>query len=621
MKQSSTIFKRIITQNVPIVTGAVGTLPSVMNTSSILMMNNIQLFSTMTIRNKDSAMHCMQCEQTEQKNGVPSGCTVAGVCGKSPEVAHLQDGLVHALKGMSEVAAAARKVGIINSKLDRFLLTATFSTLTNVNFDAKYFYQAIPEAITLRNQVHEAYLAECRKQNIALVTFSSTVSWTPKSYTEDDIEKASVTVGLQERKAIVNNDEVFALQELIMYGLKGTAAYACHAMEAGKEDNSIYEQLHNLYAMLSRNEMDANKLVAAALEVGKVNVSVMALLDNAHTSRFGVPVPTPVNHAQITGKCILISGHDLVDLEHLLQQTAGKGINVYTHGEMLPAHGYPNLKNKFPHLVGHYGGPWQLQRTEYAAFPGAIIQSTNCIMEPKPSYKDRLFTTNSTGFPGVTHISADPVTGARDFTPVINKALAMEGFKTTKPAKNMLTGFGHDSVIGAAPAVLGAIEKGDLKKIVLIGGCDGNESERSYYTKLATGLPNSAAILTLGCGKYRILGKKDYGNIPNTAIPRVLDMGQCNDSYSAIKVASTLASVLQCGVNDLPLSIVLSWFEQKATAVLLSLLSLGVKNIRIGPNLPAYITPATLSVLSKNFGLMPIDAASPESDIKKIMNM
>lgn len=537
------------------------------------------------------------------------------------QVAHLQDGLVNALKGMSEVAHAARAVGVVDTEVDRFLLTAMFSTLTNVNFDAAYFAQAIPTAITLRGRLLAAYTKACAAKGVKPTAFSSRASWAPSSFDEDALERAGAAVGVQERKAaygLYMGEEVIGMQELVTYGIKGACAYAAHAMEAGVEKEEIYAGLHEAMAALSRGEADLTELTGLALKVGSINVGVMGALDEAHVARFGNPAPTPVNHAPVAGKAILISGHDLADLEALLEQTEGQGVNVYTHGEMLPAHGYPGLK-KYKHLVGHYGGAWQLQKMEYAAFPGPIVQSTNCLVEPRPSYKGRLYTTNSTGWPGVTHISHE--NGKRDFSAVILQAKSMEGFKTTKPAKMHLTGFGHAAVLSAAPAVIEAATKGDLKRIVLIGGCDGNESERSYYTKLATSLPDSAAILTLGCGKFRVLGKKEYGNIPNTAIPRVLDMGQCNDAYSAVVVAQALAKAFKTDVNGLPLSIVLSWFEQKAVAVLLSLLALGVRNIRIGPNLPAFVTPKTLTLLQSTFNIMPINAGAKDGDVDAVMGL
>ena len=554
-------------------------------------------------------MFCFQCEQTEGGKG----CTVVGVCGKTPQVAHLQDGLVHALKGLAAVAVEARTLGVKDPEADHHFLAATFATLTNVNFDPDYFVAAIPKTIALRDGLRAKYEAAAKAAGKKVATFAEApaVAWKPAGTGAAALEEASLAVGVLERRESVGV-EAACLQELIMYGVKGSAAYAEHAHQAGVESEDVYAGLYHAMAVLARNEADIGKLVAEAMAVGTTNVATLKALDDAHTKRFGAPVPTPVNHAPTAGKAILISGHDLVDLQALLEQTEGTGINVYTHGEMLPAHGYPGL-SKYKHLAGHYGNAWQLQRMEYGAFPGPIIQSTNCIMEPRASYKGRLFTTNSTGWPGVTHIPG------RDFAPVIAAAKEAAGFRETKPAKHILTGFGHGAVMGVAPAVIDAVKAGKLTKFVLIGGCDGSESERSYYTKVATGLPDSSVILTLGCGKFRVLGKKDYGVVPGTGIPRVLDMGQCNDSYSAVVVATELAKAFNTDINSLPLSIVLSWFEQKAVAVLLTLLSLGVKNIRIGPALPAFVTPATLDFLVKTFNLMPINAEHPEDDLKAMV--
>lgn len=554
-------------------------------------------------------MFCFQCEQTEGAKG----CRTIGVCGKTPEVAHLQDATVHALKALSAVAHAARNAGMKGDpEVDRTLLHVMFATLTNVNFDADYFVREIPRVLALRDGLLAKYRAHCaatgrKPEAIPLV------DWAPASNSQADLEAAGIAVGVIERRAVIG-EEASGLSELITYGLKGACAYACHALEAGREADEVYARLHKSMAVLASNETDLGKLVGEAMYVGETSVKVLATLDAAHSDRFGAPTPTPVNHSPVAGKCILISGHDLVDLEALLKQTEGTGINVYTHGEMLPAHGYPGLK-KYKHLVGNYGGAWQLQRMEYGAFPGPIIQSTNCIMEPRTTYKSRIFTTNSTGWPGVTHIEG------RDFSKVIETAKAMPGFKETKPPKNILTGFGHSSVLSVAPAVLDAAKKGVLERIVLIGGCDGSEIDRSYYTRLATNLPQSAAILTLGCAKYRILGKKDYGTVGGVegGIPRVLDMGQCNDSYSAVVVAQALAKALGTDVNSLPLSIVLSWLEQKAAAVLLACLHLGIKNIRIGPELPAFVTPKTLAFLQANFGLQHINMSHPDGDVASVM--
>ena len=358
---------------------------------------------------------------------------------------------------------------------------------------------------------------------------------------------------------------------------------------------------------LTRSELAAGELTQWALKVGELNLKVMELLDAAHTARFGDPVPTPVRVTPIKGKAILVSGHDLKDLEELLKQTQGKGINVYTHGEMLPAHGYPRLK-AYKHLVGNYGGAWQDQAREFEAFPGAVLMTTNCIQKPRDSYKGRIFTCGLVAWPGVTHI-AD-----RDFSAVIESALAAPGLAEDEPEKTIMVGFGHEAVMSVAGTVIEAVKSGAIKHFFLIGGCDGAKSGRNYYTELAQAVPKDCVILTLACGKYRF-NKLDFGDIGG--IPRLLDMGQCNDAYSAVKIAQALAEAFECGVNDLPLSIVCSWYEQKAVAILLTLLHLGIKNIRLGPSLPAFVTPAVLDVLVENFNIMPI--TTPEEDLQAVL--
>eukprot|EP00455_Lapot_gusevi_P022731 TRINITY_DN2368_c0_g1_i7.p1 TRINITY_DN2368_c0_g1~~TRINITY_DN2368_c0_g1_i7.p1 ORF type:complete len:425 (-),score=190.83 TRINITY_DN2368_c0_g1_i7:303-1427(-) len=371
--------------------------------------------------------------------------------------------------------------------------------------------------------------------------------------------------------------------------------------------------MSELTDLLHRSDAETmNKLVGLTLGVGKTNVTVMQMLDAGHTGRFGHPVPTQVRTTPVQGKSILVSGHDLRDLEALLEATKDQGINIYTHGEMLPAHGYPGLK-KYPHLAGHYGGPWQLQKLEFAQFPGPILMTTNCIIEPRKSYKDRIFTTNAVGWPGVRHLEH------HDFGTLIEYAKHSEGFEKTDPETKPLTvGFHHNTILSVADQVLGAVHGGKLRHVFLIGGCDGSEGERSYYSKLAKGLPSDTLVLTLGCGKYRF-NKHEFGNLPGTGLPRLLDMGQCNDAYGAVVVASTLAKALNCGVNDLPLSLALSWFEQKAVAVLLSLLHLGVKRIRIGPALPAFLTPNVLELLIKTFDLKAANIQNVEQDIELML--
>ena len=386
------------------------------------------------------------------------------------------------------------------------------------------------------------------------------------------------------------------LQELIVYGLKGAAAYADHAEILGKEDAQLYADFHELLDYLTTAPTDTNDLLGKALKTGEVNMRAMELLDAANTETYGHPEPTQVRVTPVKGKCILVSGHDLRDLEELLKQTEGKGINVYTHGEMLPCNAYPGLK-KYKHLVGNYGGAWQNQRTEFDEFPGPIVMTTNCIMKPKDSYKNRIFTLGLVGWPDVKHIDD------RNFAPVIESALAEPGFAADVPARHITIGFGRNAVMEAAGKVIDLVKQGKIRHFYLIGGCDGAKPGRNYYTEFAEQVPDDCVILTLACGKYRF-NKLDFGDIEG--VPRLLDVGQCNDAYSAVQIAVALAGAFDCGVNDLPLSLILSWFEQKAVAILLTLLYLGVSDIRLGPSLPAFVTPDVLNVLVEKFAIKPI---------------
>lgn len=477
--------------------------------------------------------------------------------------------------------------------------------------------------LTLVLHMHSNFVKEAvehRAERVAAFTKSggdaatldhACVKDTPSDWTVEALEAEGRKVGPAVDKEAFG-DDVAGLKELVTYGLKGAAAYAAHAMELGAEQDAIHKGLQEVLAALT-TETDAQELVGLAMKAGELAVGVVAMLDAAHTGRFGHPEPTAVNHAPTAGKAILISGHDMRDLEALLKQTEGTGVNVYTHGEMLPGHGYPGLK-KYKHLVGNYGTAWQMQRFEFAKFPGPIVMTTNCISEPRPSYNDRIYTAGVTGWPGVKHIEG------RDFSEVIKQAQGMEGFPETKAPKEALTGFGHQATLGVADQVIKAATEGHLKRLVLIGGCDGSEGERSYYTKLGMALPDESMILTLGCGKYRLLHKKDWGTVPGTGLPRLVDMGQCNDAYSAVVVATELAKALDTDINSLPLDIVLSWFEQKAVAVLLGLLHLGVQGIHIGPNLPAFITPAVLQQLIDTFGLVHVnDPTKAAGDAAKMV--
>lgn len=538
-------------------------------------------------------MFCYQCEQTAQGKG----CTMHGVCGKDPATAALQDLLVQAAKGISMYAHRARKEGKKDHTIDKFVTEALFATVTNVNFDPERFKELLFTAREVKEKAKKLYSGS--------EELTGPAAWTPA----EDIEglvKQGLEVGIAGRKEKLGED-IAGLQELLMYGLKGTAAYADHALILGKEDDSVYAFFHEALNFLT-GETSLDDLVAMNLKCGEVNLKVMGLLDAANTETYGHPEPTEVRVEPLKGKAILVTGHDLKDLDALLKQTEGKGINVYTHGEMLPCHAYPGLK-KYKHLVGNFGGAWQDQRKEFEKFPGAILFTTNCIQKPQDSYKDRVFTTGLVGWPGISHVKNG------NFQPVIDCALKSEGFTEDGPDKKILIGFARNTVMSVAGKVIEAVKGGAIKHFFLIGGCDGAKTGRNYYTELATSVPKDCVILTLACGKYRF-NKLEFGDIGG--IPRLLDVGQCNDAYSAIQIAVALAQAFNTDVNSLPLSMILSWYEQKAVCILLTLLHLGIKNIRLGPSLPAFVTPAVLDVLVKNFNIMPI--STPEEDLKAILN-
>jgi len=538
-------------------------------------------------------MFCNQCEQTAQG----TGCTKHGVCGKTPQVAALQDLLTYAVRGLSQVAVAGREVGVTDAEVNRFTAKALFSTLTNVDFDPARFDSLIRETVTLRESLQKKVSA----------------AGGPASYADPaaSYQPAADLAGLQAQGEKVRlpidwsaAEDVKSLQEITLYGLRGVAAYADHAAILGQEDDAVYAAIHTKLTQLANQGLGLQDWVGLALDTGKDNLRAMELLDAGNTGHFGHPEPTPVSLGKKAGKAILVSGHDLKDLEDLLKQTAGKGINIYTHGEMLPAHGYPGLK-KYPHLAGHYGTAWQNQKKEFPDFPGAILFTTNCIQEPADTYKANVFTTGLVGWPGVTHVANG------NFGPVIAKALAMPGFASDAEGDSVLVGFARNSVLGVADKVIAGVKAGAIKHFFLVGGCDGAKPGRNYYTEFVEKTPADTVVLTLACGKFRFFDQK-LGDIGG--IPRLLDVGQCNDAYSAVQIAVALANAFECGVNDLPLSIICSWYEQKAVAILLSLLSLGIKGIRLGPSLPAFITPNVLGVLVENFDIKPIGTV--DEDLK-----
>jgi hydroxylamine reductase len=522
-------------------------------------------------------MFCNQCEQTAK--GI--GCTTIGVCGKKPEVAALLDLLSYSISQLSEVARQSRQMGIVDSAVNKFTSEALFVTLTNVNFDPaalqKYINSAAEKTAEL---IEKAALDTSLGINLAsdlkgLVEQGEDFGYPGSKETDPDIR---------------------SLKEILLYGIRGVAAYAYHAAILGQEDDAVYAFIHEAMASLIGAAKSMEEWLGMVLKCGQINLRAMELLDAGNTTSFGHPEPTEVKLGHQKGKCILVSGHDLEDLKKLLEQTEGKAINVYTHGEMLPALAYPGLK-KFAHLVGHYGTAWQNQKKEFASFPGPILMTTNCIQEPNVSYVSSIFTTGAVGWPGVTH----QIDG--DYSVLIEKALAMPGFAEDEDKGTVLTGFARNAVLGVANQVIEAVKSGAIKRFVLVGGCDGAKSGRNYFTDLVDRLPDDTVILTLACGKFRFFDHK-LGDIGG--IPRLLDVGQCNDAYSAVQIALALANAFECEVNDLPLAMVLSWYEQKAVSILLTLLSLGIKNIRLGPSLPAFITPNVLQVLVDNFDIKPI---------------
>lgn len=542
-------------------------------------------------------MFCYQCEQTFRG----TGCDKLGVCGKEPKTAALQDLLVYAAKGISQYANEARRMGARDPEVDIFVVEALFATVTNVSFDAARIEALLRRAAAVKQTARSLYENACRAAGQTPKTLEGPAQWTPADTLDGLLEQAS-HVGIRTAQAAFGND-LAGLQELLTYGVKGLAAYMDHAHILGKDDEQAYAFVHEALAYLTGSSPTVDELFALNMKCGEVNLAVMALLDAANTGAYGNPVPTKVRITPVKGKAILVSGHDLKDLEVLLEETKGLGINIYTHGEMLPAHGYPGLK-KYSHLVGNYGGAWQDQAKEFDAFPGAILMTTNCLQAPKPSYQNRIFTTGLVSWPGVQHVQAP-------FKAVIDAALAAPGFAEDEPEKTILVGFGHNTILGVADKVIEAVNAGQLKRFFLIGGCDGAKAGRNYYTEFAESVPKDCVILTLACGKYRF-NKLEFGDIGG--IPRLLDCGQCNDAYSAIKVAGALAEAFKCGLNDLPLSLILSWYEQKACVILLTLLHLGIKNIRLGPSLPAFVTPNVLQVLVDKFNIKPITTV--EEDLK-----
>jgi len=543
-------------------------------------------------------MFCYQCEQTAKGQG----CTVMGVCGKSHEIASLQDLLLEALKGIALFAVEGRKAGIVDPEINVFTFNALFSTLTNVNYDAGRFVDYVRNAVQLRDRLREKVRTAGGK-----VDFAESCATLAPASTEGEMVKQGELVGLFSGACI--DQDIRSLQHTLLFGLKGICAYAEHAAVLGQQDDAIPAFIHEALAAIARNDaaMGVNEWVGLVMKCGQTNLRTMEILDAANTGVYGNPVPTSVPLGAKKGHAILVSGHDLKDLEEVLKQSEGKGIYVYTHGEMLPTHAYPGLK-KYPHFYGHFGTAWQNQVKEFPQFPGAILLTTNCLMRVQQAYQENIFTRGPVGWPGVRHFED------RDFTALIEKAIAMPGFTEDKNGRHVMTGFAHETVMGVAGKVIEAVKGRQIRRFFLVAGCDGAKPGRNYYTEFVERVPKDCVVLTLACGKFRFFDK-DLGDIGG--IPRLLDVGQCNDAYSAIRIAQALAGAFGVGVNDLPLSFILSWYEQKAVAILLTLLSLGIKNMRLGPSLPAFLSPNVLDLLVKNYDIKPIGTA--EEDLKAIL--
>ncbi|HMM06971.1 MAG TPA: hydroxylamine reductase [Clostridiales bacterium] len=527
----------------------------------------------------EQTMFCNQCQQTAGAGGCSGK---AGVCGKTWEIAAVQDQITGALMALARVARNKAE-----TETDKIITEGLFATVTNVNFDESALKETLAKIHTEKDRLFKKY-HPAQKDTAMTEDYDIHALW------RDDID-------------------IRSLKSLILYGLRGMAAYAYHAMVLGYTDLGVFRFLREGLVILTENRPQ-RELIDCAMELGKVNLACMELLDKANTESYGHPSPQTVPLTIEPGPFIVVTGHDLLDLEKLLQQTEGKGINIYTHGEMLPAHAYPALK-KYPHLKGNFGTAWQNQRKEFDNIPAPVLYTTNCLTPQKPSYADRIFTTGPVYWPNVPHIGED-----KDFSPLIAKALELGGYKEPQAltgingGKQVTTGFGHKAILDAAETVVSAVKEGKLRHIFLVGGCDGIHKGRSYYTEFVKQTPKDTLVLTLACGKFRF-NDLDLGTV--AGLPRLLDMGQCNDAYGAIRVASTLADVFGCGVNDLPLTLILSWYEQKAVCILLSLLSLGIKNIYLGPTLPAFISPNVLQFLVENFDIHAI--STPEEDLKKIL--
>lgn len=545
----------------------------------------------------ENSMFCYQCEQTAGGKG----CTKVGVCGKTAEIANLQDLLIYQLKG---IACYGKNILDQGKKVDecvsKFIEDCLFTTLTNVNFDSAVHIELLKKSQEIKEELRKQANSEINR-DAALYNLSND---------KESMLKDAVKAGIMYDETL--NEDVRSLRSTILYGLKGISAYGHQARYIKYRSELVDEFYIRALEALTDDSLTVENLIDLAMKAGTASIEIMKVLDDANTTTYKNPSPQQVNVNRKKGPFIVISGHDLRDLEQLLQQTEGKGINIYTHGEMLPAHGYPSLK-KYSHLVGNFGTAWQNQQKEFDGIPGCILMTTNCLMKPKDSYKDRIFTTNVVGWEGLKYVPVKE-DGTKDFSEIINKALELGGFTEDEEVKEITVGFGHNAVLSHASEIIGAVKGGKLRHIYVMGGCDGIKPARKYYTEFAQSVPQDCIILTLACGKYRF-NNLDFGTLEG--LPRLLDVGQCNDVYSAVKIALALADAFNTDVNSLPLSIILSWYEQKAVADLLALLSLGVKGIHIGPSLPAFISPNVLQYLIENFDIKPI--STPEKDLEETL--
>lgn len=550
-------------------------------------------------------MFCFQCQETVKNQG----CTVKGVCGKTDGVANLQDLLIYVMKGISQYAHKGRELGLVDEQVDEFVMENLFTTITNVNFSEQDLINRIKKAFKMRDQIKDQVAPKFKEKHGESIEQHVTdhATW----YTEDELNFK--TKGEQVGSKSSDNEDINSLRELLTYGIKGISAYLHHAYVLDKKDEEIFSFIHKGLAATTDDSLSVDDLVGLVMECGKYGVNTMALLDQANTGAYGHPEPTQVSIEVRDNPAILISGHDLKDMEELLEQTKGTGVDVYTHSEMLPANSYPAFK-KYDHFVGNYGGSWWKQNEEFEKFNGPILMTTNCLVPPKDSYKDRVYTAGVVSFDDVTHIPDREEGGSKDFSQIIEHAKKCEAPEQIEKGE-ISGGFAHNAVLSVADKVVEAVKNGDIRRFVVMAGCDGRHRSREYYTNFAKALPQDTIILTAGCAKYRY-NKLDLGDIGG--IPRVLDAGQCNDSYSLVVIAQKLAEAFGLeDINELPVSYNIAWYEQKAVIVLLSLLYLGVKKIYLGPTLPAFVSENVLNVLVEKFDLRP--NSTVDEDLEKIM--